>query len=41
LHEEYFLRLDGRVYRMNPEFSEEDTATFGEITGGISVLFDF
>ena len=42
LHEEYFFRLDGRVYRMNPEFSEEDeTAVFTEITGGISVLFDF
>lgn len=41
LHEEYFFRLDGRVYRMNPEFSEDDTATFVEITGGISVLFDF
>jgi outer membrane beta-barrel protein len=42
LHEEYFLRLDGRVYWMDPEFAEEDgTATFTEITGGISVLFDF
>ena len=42
LHEEYFLRLDARVYRMNPEFSEDDeTAVFTEITGGISVLFDF
>jgi opacity protein-like surface antigen len=41
LHEEYFFRLDGRAYRMNPEFSEDDTATFVEITGGISVLFDF
>ncbi|MCI0414048.1 porin family protein [bacterium] len=41
LHEEYFFRLDGRVYWMDPEFAEEDSATFAEITGGISVLFDF
>ncbi len=41
LHEEYFFRIDGRVYWMDPEFSEDDTATFAEITGGISVLFDF
>lgn len=41
LHEEYFFRLDGRGYWMNPEFSEEDRATFVEITGGVSILFDF
>jgi opacity protein-like surface antigen len=40
LHEEYFFRLDGRVYWMDPEFSEE-RATFTEISGGLSVLFDF
>ncbi len=36
-----YLRIDGRVYWLDPEFSEEDTATFGEITGGVSILFDF
>jgi opacity protein-like surface antigen len=42
LHEEYFLRLDGRVYWMDPEFAKDDgTATFVEITGGLSILFDF
>jgi opacity protein-like surface antigen len=41
LHEEYFLRLDGRVYWLDPEFSEDDRTTFGEITGGVSVLFNF
>ena len=41
LHEDYFFRIDGRVYRMDPEFSEDDSAVFGEITGGIAVLFDF
>ena len=41
LHNEYFFRADGRVYWLDPEFSEEDTSTFVEITGGISVLFDF
>jgi opacity protein-like surface antigen len=41
LKKEYYLRLDGRVYWLKPEFSEKNTATFAEITGGLSVLFDF
>ena len=41
LHEDYFFRADGRVYRMDPEFSEDDSIVFGEITGGIAVLFEF
>lgn len=35
------IRADGRVFWMNPEFALEETARFIEITGGISILFDF
>jgi opacity protein-like surface antigen len=35
------LRFDGRVYFLDTEFSKDDTATFTEITGGVSILFDF
>lgn|GEM_PF-3405671 len=41
LKDEYFFRVDGRVYWLKPEFSQNDTTTFGEITGGLSILFDF
>jgi opacity protein-like surface antigen len=42
LKNEYFFRLDGRVYWVRPGFDvTDDKATFGEITGGISVLFNF
>jgi outer membrane protein W len=42
LKNEYFFRADGRVYWVKPEFSiDHKTATFAEITGGISVLFNF
>jgi opacity protein-like surface antigen len=35
------IRGEGRVYWMNPEFSAEGTIHFIEITGGVSILFDF
>jgi opacity protein-like surface antigen len=35
------LRGDGRVYWMNPQFSSEGWIHFVEVTGGISILFDF
>jgi outer membrane protein W len=35
------LRFDGRVYWYKPDFSVEDTGRFTEITGGVSILFDF
>lgn len=35
------LRLDSRVYWIKPDFSVEDTTHFTEITGGVSILFDF
>lgn len=34
------IRLDGRVYWVNPEFSS-DVTHFTEVTGGISVMFNF
>ena len=34
------IRLDGRVYWVDSEFADE-TSTFGEVTGGVSILFDF
>ncbi len=35
------LRFEGRFYWMKPEFSVEDTSRFAEISGGLSILFDF
>jgi outer membrane protein W len=35
------IRLDGRYYWLKPEFSDEDTSTFLELSGGVSILFDF
>ncbi len=35
------LRFEGRFYWMKPEFSVEDTSRFVEISGGLSILFDF
>jgi opacity protein-like surface antigen len=35
------IRGEGRVYWMDPEFSAEGTIHFIEITGGVSILFDF
>lgn len=35
------LRFEGRFYWMKPEFSVDDTSRFVEISGGLSILFDF
>lgn len=35
------IRADGRVFWMDPQFSAEGTIHFVEITGGVSILFDF
>ena len=35
------LRFDSRVYWVDSEFAPQETSTFVEITGGVSILFDF
>ncbi len=35
------LRFEGREYWYNPDFSVENIGRFTEITGGVSILFDF
>ncbi|RPH74957.1 porin family protein [bacterium] len=35
------IRAEGRVFWMDPQFSAEGTIHFVEITGGVSILFDF
>jgi len=41
LKEDIAIRLDGRVYWLQPEFADNGHITFGEVTGGVSVLFNF
>ena len=41
IRENTALRFDGRAYWMNPDFALEETTRFEEISGGISILFDF
>lgn len=35
------LRVDARYYWLKPEFSVKDTSRFLELSGGVSILFDF
>jgi len=35
------IRADGRVFWMDPSFSVEESIRFVEVTGGVSILFDF
>ncbi len=39
--EKMSVRLDAKYYWLNPEFSKEDNPRFLELSGGVSVDFDF